>query len=261
MNCLLTIDFEDFSYDFLTKGGVNAKHRILALEKSYLKIKQLINSSEGSKECTFFCTGNVAKYASDLIKEISNDGHEVACHSYRHVDISKLNEFEFEKDIHEAITSLSKACGKGIKGYRAPMFSLGKDDLTKYKILSKYFEYDSSLVLEGSELNKYVKDGKYPDLDLKCLPIFKLNEGFLHKRVIGGTYLKISSTENIIKNLKKAKKASFEPMIYMHPYEFDNAHDFWVKMSDMDELNISFLKKIYFQFRQHQWHSFNNLTI
>ena len=47
----------------------------------------------------------------------------------------------------------------------------------------------------------------------------------------------------------------------MHPYEFDNAHDFWVKMSDMDELNISFLKKIYFQFRQHQWHSFNNLTI
>ena len=261
MKSLFTIDFEDFKNDFLVKNKGDGNYNYDALIKSYKKIQNLIISSKGEKKCTFFCTGNVAKEFPEIIKEIANDGHEIACHSYQHVDMSKLSNYEFEQDLENAIKHLNNASGQEIKGYRAPMYSLPKDDIEKYQILEKYLQYDSSLVVKDNEISKYINNGKYKGTNLKVLPIFAVDTLFLTKKIIGGTYLKITSQADVVSFFHEAAKNKIFPVIYMHPYEFDNDKDFWVSYNDMKSTKLNPVEKIYYQIRQHQWHSFNKNTL
>ena len=221
----------------------------------------LLKNSPGKKQCTFFCTGNVAEKFPELIQRISCDGHEIACHAYQHVDISKLTNYEFEKDLEKGIHFLNKACGKEIKGYRAPMFSLPKDDHSKYSILEKYFQYDSSLVIDSHEVNKYFVNGRYKNTDLRVLPLLSIQTLIFKKKIIGGTYLKVSSLGDAKKYLTESLKNALQPIIYMHPYEFDNNHDFWVSLEDLKKSNCPTLERFFYQIKQHQWHSFNASSI
>lgn len=250
-----TVDFEDFKYDFLNKRGLQVKKSPNALHESYETIKELLKNHEGSKKCTFFCTGNVAKHSPDLIKQISDDGHEIACHSNEHLDVSKQSNYEFEKDLVTAIKSLNQASGTEIKGYRAPMFSLPRDDIQKYKILSKYFEYDSSLICKTDELPDFISNGRIHNLSLFEFPLIQMNSFPFNLKMIGGTYLKISSFTKIKRWFGNGIYSNYQRIIYMHPYELVNNKPFWVSFSDLK--NLSIFKNIYYQIRQHQWHSFN----
>ena len=55
---------------------------------------------------------------------------------------------------------------------------------------------------------------------------------------------------------KKARKAGFEPHLYLHPYEFDISIDFKVGFHDLRILGLK--KAIYWSIRQNQWLSFRN---
>lgn len=258
-NSFFTVDFEDFRYDFLNKRGLTTKRSPDGLLQSYAAIKEVLEKQNGNRKCTFFCTGNVAEHSPELIKQISDDGHEIACHSNEHKDVSKQSNYEFERDIEKAINSLAKASTSEIKGYRAPMFSLHKDDIQKYKILSKYFDYDSSLICKIKELPNYLTNNKIHNLDLIEFPILK-KDGFpLSSKMIGGSYLKINSIKAIKKWFMNDIYLHYVPTIYMHPYEFLKNKPFWVSFSDLKNFNI--LKNTYFQIRQHQWHSFNSKNI
>ena len=253
---IFTIDFEDFKYDFLNKRGLQVKNSPDGLYESYKNIKKILENHDGNKKCTFFCTGNVAKHSSDLIKQISDDGHEIACHSNEHLDVRKQSNYEFEKDLEVAIKDLTQASGTEIKGYRAPMFSLPRDDIEKYKILSKYFKYDSSLVCRTEELSSYISNGKIHNLSLYEFPIIQMNNFPINLKMIGGTYLKISSHAKIKRWFSNEIYSKYQPMIYMHPYELLHNKPFWVTFKDLRNFNI--FKNIYYQIRQHQWHSFNS---
>ncbi len=254
-----TIDFEDFKYDFLNKRSLAIKRSPEGLYESYGVIKKILDNHDGNNKCTFFCTGNVAKHEPDLIKQISTDGHEIACHSNEHKDISKQSNYQFEKDIDEAINYLSIPSKNVIKGYRAPMFSLQKNDSDKYKILSKHFVYDSSLVCTIDELPSYLTNNRVHGLDLIEFPIIKKMGFPFNLNMIGGTYLKISNIKDVKKWFKNDVYKDFWPIIYMHPYEFLDNKPFWVKFSDLKKMNI--FENLYFQIKQNQWHSFNKKNI
>jgi hypothetical protein len=254
-----TIDFEDFKYDFLNKRELQVKKNSDALYESYACIKSILENHTGNKRCTFFCTGNVAESSPDLIKEISNDGHEIACHSNEHLDVKKQSNYEFEKDLEKAIKSLSDACGSDVRGYRAPMFSLLRDDIEKYRILSKYFKYDSSLICKTEELTNYISNGQIHNLNLFEFPIIQNDDFPINLKMIGGTYLKITSCEKIKQWFNNEIYSDIMPMIYMHPYELLPNKPFWVSFDDLTKLNI--FKNIYYQIRQHQWHSFNSSNL
>ena len=49
---------------------------------------------------TFFCTGNFAENAPDIIERIMNEGHEVACHGVDHWQ-PKESDFALSKEIVE----------------------------------------------------------------------------------------------------------------------------------------------------------------
>ena len=83
---------------------------------------------------TFFCTGNFAENAPDVMRRIMEEGHEVACHG---VDHWQPNEMDFvrSKEIVERVTGIT------VTGYRQPrMFPVKESEIKRAG-----YRYNSSL--------------------------------------------------------------------------------------------------------------------
>ena len=252
--CYLSIDFEDFSHDLQRALGVKKpKTRRDALVLSIRRIMKTVKTSPGSDRLTFFTTGQVARDHGEIIKELSDNGHEIGCHSYYHDNVHQSGRQRFASDLDKAIEVISKSSGKPVYGFRAPSFSICPEDSWAYEELSKRFLYDSSFVSETRDQPNNTTDTKiFGDKKLIEFPVFscRILPGF-NARVIGGTYLKVLPLSTIIKLMNKAIEAGFLPLIYLHPYEFLSDGEFWVKSSDLKEVSV--IRSIYWQIRQNQW--------
>jgi hypothetical protein len=259
--CFLSVDFEDFSHDFKRQLGINIDGPIneTALVNSYNKIEEFCQEYLNGAKLTFFCTGIVAKKFPEIIKKISDDGHEIACHYYYHDKVYNDNIQLFEENLIKSIYYLEKASNQKVYGFRAPMFTLNTNCTEYFKILEKYFIYDSSLNLSTiKEIDNFRRKSSiyklqiYPVSSIRPFKIFP-------KMKTGGTYLKLQTPNLAIQNLITIKKNGITPLVYLHPYEFVDDKSFMISYSELSTL--SFFKKIYWLFRQHQWHSIGNRYI
>jgi peptidoglycan/xylan/chitin deacetylase (PgdA/CDA1 family) len=255
--CYLTVDFEDFSHDF--------KRRVLyekdptinkeALNKSYEYIKYLLNKLNNIK-ITFFCAGILAKKYPDIISKIANDGHEIACHYFYDDDVNKENIYDFEKNIKEAIFYLEKASNQKVIGFRAPRFSVNMDNVNHYKIINKYFKYDSSLnTLNKNKILEFKKINQLNNLTFFPVPTFSFLEKIKYKS--GGTYFKFFPFLLTDQLLMQAVKKKIIPIVYIHPYEFENGKNFKITFN---QLKLPLLERLYWLIRQTQWLNFMNFT-
>ncbi len=255
--CYVTIDFEDFSHDF--KRSVlcvkNPEVNKEALNKSYEHIKYLLQKFSDIK-ITFFCAGILAKKYPEIISKISKDGHEIACHYHYHDDVNKENIYDFEKNIKEAIFHLEKASNQKVLGFRAPHFSINMNDVNHYKVINKYFKYDSSLnVLNTEKVLEFKKINELNNLTFFPVPTFSFLKKIKYKS--GGTFFKFFPFFFTDQLLIKAAKNQITHNIYIHPYEFENGKNFRISFNEM---KLSLIKKIYWSIRQTQWLNFMNFT-
>lgn len=85
-------------------------------------------------KATFFCTGNFAKHAPEVVQRIMDEGHEVACHGVDHWR-PKATDVAESKRIVEAVT------GRTVNGYRQPrMFPVSDSEIERMG-----YKYNSSL--------------------------------------------------------------------------------------------------------------------
>lgn len=75
-------------------------------------------------KATFFVLGWIAEYYPELIKSITEDGHDIGYHSYYHRIPKLQSKSEFENDLTNGLKLLESMVGKKIEYYRAPNFSL-----------------------------------------------------------------------------------------------------------------------------------------
>jgi|TARA_B100000767_G_C19677219_1_gene497899 peptidoglycan/xylan/chitin deacetylase (PgdA/CDA1 family) len=255
--CYLTVDFEDFTHDF--------KRRVLyekdptinkeSLNKSYEYIKNLLNKLNNIK-ITFFCAGILAKKYPDIISKIANDGHEIACHYFYDDDVNKENIYDFEKNIKEAIFYLEKASNQKTIGFRAPRFSVNMDNVNHYKIINKYFKYDSSLnTLNKNKVLEFKKINQLNNLTFFPVPTFTFLKKIKYKS--GGTFFKFFPFLLTDQLLMKAVKKKIIPIVYIHPYEFENGKNFKITFN---QLKLPLLERLYWLIRQTQWLNFMNFT-
>ena len=95
---------------------------------------------------TFFILGEVAASHPEIVKRIAADGHEVACHGYRHELVSRLTPEAFRADVRRAKALLEDLTGQPVIGYRAPSFSIQRRQAWAHDtLLQEGFRYDSSL--------------------------------------------------------------------------------------------------------------------
>jgi len=71
-------------------------------------------------KCTFFLSGPWAASHPELVAEIIRDGHEVASHGYRHVNLSSLNEEGIRENISKAGEAIEAVAGGRPRFLRPP---------------------------------------------------------------------------------------------------------------------------------------------
>jgi polysaccharide deacetylase family protein (PEP-CTERM system associated) len=179
--------------------------------------------SDNQLKATFFCLGWIAEKYPELVRSIHREGHEVAAHSFFHNKVKHLNPESFFNDTKRVLESLENITGDKIKTYRAPGFSMDKNTLWAFEILSEFgIENDSSF---KSELHMgflgripaepFVLKGK--GFELKEFPTRTFNVFGTHVVYSGSGYFRIFPYHFI----RKKFRASKYEMAYFHPRDFD----------------------------------------
>jgi hypothetical protein len=248
----LTIDFEDFAHDLRRDLGVweTGPIREKALWSSVEKIESF-KQKKGIGGITYFCTGIIAEKCPKIIKHIADCGNEIACHYYYHDSLTIDGHQKVEYNLQKAIDVLQDVSNQKVVGFRAPKFSVDARDMKMYKILAKYFKYDSSIpsVKFYENRQELLKSG------LKFFPInsIKINKTNLQ---LGGTFLKFIPNKILKKIIEVASAEKELIQVYLHPYEFLTDAEFAVNFGELK--GLIFPKKAYWILRQNQWHTFYN---
>ena len=140
----LTIDLEDYwdvySRDWL---GIEIEPTEAVLQNTQWYLETL---KSFDVKATFFVLGGVAKVFPNLIKQIAEDGHEIASHGMGHTQIFKMDKEEFRCDIISSKKLLEDIVSCPVIGYRAPAFSIMPETRWALEVLSEVgFQYDSSV--------------------------------------------------------------------------------------------------------------------
>ena len=163
-----------------------------------------------------------------LIKEIIDEGHEIACHTNNHIPLDKQTPSEFREDLEKNISLLINAGAKEIKGFRAPIFSLTEKTQWVYEILDELgFIYSSSVLPAKNPLYGWEDFGKQPKIyknNIIEIPITVAKFGGLTIPTSGGIYYRVMPFFIIKKMIDKNEKNL--PLVgYFHPYDIDTEQE------------------------------------
>ena len=227
---IMSVDLEDFFCDLPFESWSKYESRVL---KNTNKILDLFEKYQ--IKATFFTLGYIAEKFPDLIKKIDVRGHEIASHSYSHLDIRKTTEKDFENDIVKSIKILEEIIGKKVLGFRAPYFSIDKKSFWAMKILSKYFKYDSSIFpvktplygIRNAPRNIYKPNLTNPsiedvDSELIEIPLATNRIPIIgNVPIAGGFYLRFLPYFYIKYGLNKINNSNNSFIFYIHPKDLD----------------------------------------
>ena len=227
----LTIDVEDYyhvsAFESIIKyedwGRFESR-----VEKNTLKILELLNTFK--IKATFFILGWIAERSPQMVKEIQKEGHEIACHGYRHQLVYEIGPERFREDITRSKRILEDIIGKEVIGYRAPSYSITKKSLWALDILiEEGFKYDSSIfpirhdrygIPDFSRFSKKIslnEKGEILEIPLSTIQLFGKNIP-----IAGGGYLRLLPVRFIEWGIRSLNKKEAQPaIIYFHPWEID----------------------------------------
>jgi len=179
-------------------------------------------------QATFFVLGWVAERFPGLVREIAAGGHELACHSYWHRLIYKLDPAEFREDTRRAKDVIEQIAGQPLTGYRAPTYSVTDRSVWALDILTELgFTYDSSIF--PIRHDRYGIPGaprapfrfQTPSGPMTEFPITTFRFGGQNMPVGGGGYLRLLPQLYTRLGLKSVEKEGLPIVIYIHPWEVD----------------------------------------
>ena len=97
-------------------------------------------------KATFFTLGWIAERYPHIIRKIVEGGHELASHGMSHMRVSDQSRAEFTEDVVSSKKLLEDIGGIAVKGYRAPSFSIGENNLWALDVLFESgYKYSSSI--------------------------------------------------------------------------------------------------------------------
>lgn len=227
MKNVLTVDLEDWYHvcgvEELSDPSEwhTYESRIIRNTDRVLKMLQDYHT-----RATFFVLGYIAAKEPGLIREIRDEGHEIASHGYFHRRIFELTEEEFEDDVVRSIDVISSVINEKVIGFRAPEWSMTKQTFWALGALRKAgILYDSSMVpltrmgdrsfpVHPSPID--TEYGKIWEFPLTTTRIFWENIPFS-----GGLPLRMVPYFYVLSRMKRINREGRPAMVYIHPWEFD----------------------------------------
>jgi len=177
---------------------------------------------------TFFVQGLVALTHPGLIRELAEAGHEVQSHAHTHRPLDKMNRAAVRSEIERGKAAVEDAAGVAVTAFRAPDFTIGRDNLWALEALAELeFQVDSSIFplrtrrygIAGWELGPHrieLESGAY----LVEAPVAVWRRGPVRIPVAGGGYVRLLPGVLLERGLRDIVANGRPPIVYCHPYEF-----------------------------------------
>lgn len=201
-------------------------HLSSRVERNTRKISTLL--LEHSTRATFFVLGWVAERHPGLVKDLAQQGHEIASHGYGHELVHTQTPEQFRDDVRRSKHILEDLIGRPVIGYRAPSFSITSQTEWAIRILvEEGYRYDSSIYsrFRSTQGSKTASIGTYR-IETEAGAIWEIspsttNACGVQLPVAGGGYFRLlpySTSKMLLKNLEKRGS---QLVIYLHPWELD----------------------------------------
>jgi polysaccharide deacetylase family protein (PEP-CTERM system associated) len=182
---------------------------------------------------TFFVLGWVAERFPLMVREMADNGHEVACHGFGHELVYNMTPESFRADVRQAKSILENITGRQVLGYRAPSYSIVERTMWALDILiEEGFVYDSSIFpihhdnygIPGAQ--RFPHDITRPSGTIREFPMTTLNMNLPGRTmalpIAGGGYLRLLPVGVIHWGMRHINQVEKQPtVLYFHPWEVD----------------------------------------
>lgn len=227
----LTVDVEDYFHVEAFANHIDRNawdgHEVRVLDNT----RRLLDLFDAhSTHGTFFVLGWVAERYPQLVKDIAQRGHEVACHGWSHRLIYKQSRDDFFIETRRAKALLEDQIGAAILGYRAASYSIVRESLWALDVLCELgFRYDSSIFPvrhdkygipdARTEPHRYRAPG---GADIVEFPLTTKDIFGYRLPVAGGGYFRLFPYALTRAALTSINRREHRPFIfYLHPWEID----------------------------------------
>ncbi|MDG3088270.1 DUF3473 domain-containing protein [Vibrio hannami] len=250
----MTVDVEDYFHVSAFESKVTfadwGKTYPIRVERNTQKILELFANHDA--KATFFVLGWVAEQCPELIKQITSQGHELACHGFAHQRANHQSREVFREDVYRAKSYLEEITGVEVKGYRAPSFSIGPSNEWAYEVLRDLgFLYSSSTYPVKHDLYgtpdwpKFIYQRKEGVIEI---PIPTNKTMGMNLPIGGGGFFRLypySLSKTLITNFLAQTGQPY--CFYFHPWEIDPGQPRMagvpLKSSFRHYLNLSLMEK------------------
>ena len=219
---LFSVDVEDARDG--VPGGERLPARVPEMVDLYLDFLRR-HRSRG----TFFVVGQVARRHPDLIRTIIDEGHEIGCHSDRHIPLDRLDRAGFRSDTLRNLDALHAAGAIDVAGYRAPCFSLNGRTQWAHEVLAELgFNYSSSVLPARNPLYGWPGFGHRPrrvESGLWEIPVTLLPSPLPPLPMGGGVYFRALPKWLLRRALAARRKTGLPLVGYFHPYDVDSKQE------------------------------------
>jgi polysaccharide deacetylase family protein (PEP-CTERM system associated) len=224
----LTVDFEDWyqGLEIPHTEWAGYEDRIVPVGRRLLAILR-----ESGVRATFFILGYVAERHPEIVREISEAGHEIGTHGYSHSLIYRQTPELFRTEISRAVRVVEEITGRKVLGHRAPFFSITKESLWALEVLSELgIRYDSSIFpvlnyrygIEGAPRWPYALETG--EKTLMEFPISTWQVMGRNVPIAGGAYFRIYPYAFTRRAFRAINNEGHPVAFYLHPWEIDPGH-------------------------------------
>ena len=185
--------------------------------------------AERKQKATFFVVGQIAHTKPNLIRAMTEAGHEVASHSWDHRRVHRFTPDSFREDVRTSKDALEQAGGRAVVGFRAPTFSIMRETGWAVDVLAELgMRYDSSIFpvrhdrygVPDAPRTPFLVQGESGEL-LELPPATWRCFGW-NLPVGGGGYFRLFPLFIMERGLRQlAQLRDSAGMLYFHPWEFD----------------------------------------
>lgn len=223
----LTVDVEDYFQvsafsPHIARGAWDSLP--CRVERNVDRLLELL--ADNGSHATFFTLGWIAERYPRVARDVVAHGHELASHGYGHLRASEQSPPDFQEDIVRAKKLLEDLSGSRVLGYRAPSFSIGRQNLWAFDSIAEAgYRYSSSVYP--------VQHDHYGMPDAPRFP-YRVHERLLEIPVTttrlfgrnlpagGGGYFRLAPYRVSRWAINKVNRVDGRPAIfYFHPWEID----------------------------------------
>lgn len=181
-------------------------------------------------KATFFVLGWVAERYPELIRKLSDHGHEIASHGYSHQLVYTQTPAVFTEETRRSKAILEDIIQKPVTGYRAASYSVTKDSLWALDILAELgFTWDSSIFPIRHDRYGIPDSPKTPytiqtnnGASLREFPLTTARLMGVTIPAAGGGYFRQFPYPVFRSLFQRASQGDTLPqMFYLHPWEID----------------------------------------